>query len=91
MENLINELYKIVRWPKKPSDKELVITYLATKFDYENKYNEKEVNTIIDKYHLFDDVALLRRELISRKMLFRRDDGSEYWRIRYPISPILPS
>ena len=82
MENLINELYKIVRWPKKPSDKELVITYLATKFDYENKYNEKEVNTIIDKYHLFDDVALLRRELISRKMLFRRDDGSEYWRIK---------
>tara|TARA_Y100000310_G_scaffold12543_1_gene12917 strand:- start:44 stop:253 length:210 start_codon:yes stop_codon:yes gene_type:complete len=69
----------------------LVITYLATKFDYENKYNEKDVNTIIDKYHLFDDVALLRRELISRKMLFRRDDGSEYWRIRYPISPILPS
>ena len=88
---MINELDKIVRWPKKPSDKELVITYLATKFDYENKYNEKEVNTIIDKYHLFDDVALLRRELISRKMLFRRDDGSEYWRIRYPISPILPS
>ena len=82
MENLINELYKIVRWPKKPSDKELVITYLATKFDYENKYNEKEVNTIIDKYHLFDDVALLRRELISMKMLFRRDDGSEYWRIK---------
>ena len=82
MENLINELYKIVRWPKKPSDKELAITYLATKFDYENKYNEKEVNTIIDKYHLFDDVALLRRELVSRKMLFRRDDGSEYWRIK---------
>jgi hypothetical protein len=69
----------------------LAITYLATKFDYENKYNEKDVNTIIDKYHLFDGVALLRRELISRKMLFRRDDGSEYWRIRYPTSPILPS
>ena len=82
MEKLINELDKIVRWPKKPSDKEMVITYLSTKFDYENKYTEKEVNTIIDKYHLFDDVALLRRELVSRKMLSRRDDGSEYWRIK---------
>ena len=82
MEKLINELDKIVRWPKKPSDKEVVITYLSTKFDYENKYTEKEVNAIIDKYHLFDDIALLRRELVSRKMLSRMDDGSEYWRIK---------
>ena len=81
MDNLINEFGEIVRWPKKPSDKEGVITYLATKFDYENKYNEIEVNEIIDKYHLFEDIALLRRELVSRNFLSRRDDGSEYWRI----------
>ena len=81
MDNLINEFGEIVRWPKKPSDKEEVITYLATKFDYNNKYTEKEVNKIIDKYHLFEDIALLRRELVSRNVLSRRDDGSEYWRI----------
>ena len=82
MEKLINELDKIVRWPKKPSDKEVVITYLSTKFDYGNKYTEKEVNKIIDKYHLFEDISLLRRELVSRKKLSRLDDGSEYWRIK---------
>ena len=81
MDNLINEFGEIVRWPKKLSDKEEIITYLATKFDYENKYNEIEVNEIIDKYHLFEDIALLRRELVSRNVLSRRDDGSEYWRI----------
>ena len=81
MDNLINEFGEIVRWPKKASDKEKVITYLAIKFDYENKYNEIEVNEIIDKYHLFEDIALLRRELVSRNVLSRRDDGSEYWRI----------
>ena len=79
MDKLINEFGKIVRWPKKLSDKEGVITYLATKFDYENKYYETEVNEIIDKYHLFEDIALLRRELVSRNFLSRRDDGSEYW------------
>ena len=36
MDKLINEFDKIVRWPKKPSDKEVVIKYLSTKFDYEN-------------------------------------------------------
>ena len=82
MDKLINEFDKIVRWPKKPSDKVLIITFLATKFDYENKYTEKEVNEIIDKYHLFEDIALLRRELVSRKFLTRQDDGSEYLRIK---------
>ena len=82
MDKLINEFDNIVIWPKKPSAKEEVITYLATKFDYNNKYTEKEVNKIIDKYHLFEDIALLRRELVSRKMLYRRDDASEYWKIK---------
>ena len=82
MDKLINEFDNIVRWPKKPSAKEEVITYLATKFDYNNKYTEKEVNKIIDKYHLFEDIALLRREMVSRKMLYRRDDASEYWKIK---------
>ena len=82
MEKLINEFDKIVRWPKKPSDKEVVINYLSTKFDYGKKYTEREVNEIIDKYHLFEDISLLRRELVSRKKLSRLDDGSEYWRMK---------
>jgi hypothetical protein len=40
------------------------------------------VNEIIDKYHLFEDISLLRRELVSRKKLSRLDDGSEYWRMK---------
>ena len=43
MEKLINEFDKIVRWPKKPSDKEMVIEHLSTKFEYDKKYTEKEV------------------------------------------------
>ena len=50
MEKLINELDEIVRWPKKPSFKNVVIKHLSTKFEYDKKYTEKEVNTIIDKF-----------------------------------------
>ena len=78
---LINELNAIIRWPKKTSDKETVVKYLATKFKPDRKYTEKEINGIIDKNHLFNDTPLLRRELVSREFFAREDDGSVYWKI----------
>ena len=82
MDKLINEFDKIVRWPKKPSDKTAVIKYLATKFEYSKKYTEKEVNLIIHNFHSFDDTPLLRREMVSRNQLSRKKDGSEYWKVK---------
>ena len=82
MKKMINEFDVIVRWPKKTYDKEIVIKHLSTKFEYDKKYTEKEVNTIIDKFHLFEDISLLRRELVSQRMLSRKDDGSEYWKVK---------
>jgi len=77
MNKLINEFDEIIRWPKKPSDKN---NWLSNKFNGEIKYSEKEVIEIIDRHHSFNDIALLRRELISRKFLSRKDDGSKYWK-----------
>jgi len=84
MDKLINELDKIIRWPKKSSDKEAVIKYLATKFESDKQYTEKKINGIINKYHLFNDTPLLRRELVSRNFFARTDDGSKYWKINNP-------
>ena len=80
MEKIINEFDQITRWPKKPSDKEITIKFLATKFSFDRRYSEKEVNEILKKFHIFNDIPLLRRELISRKYLSRKDDGSKYWK-----------
>jgi len=80
MNKLINKFDEIIRWPKKPSVKKIVINWLSNKFNGEIKYSEKEVNEILDRHHSFNDSALLRRELISRKFLSRKDDGSEYWK-----------
>ena len=82
MYKLINEFDEIVRWPKKPSDKDMVIRYLGTKFDDLSTYTEKQVNTIISKYLIFNDIPLLRRELVSRKILVRKSDGSIYWKAK---------
>ena len=80
MNKLINEVEGIVRWPKKPSDKNFVIEWLSKKFESEKQYSEKEINQIIKEHHSFDDIALLRRELISKKFLGRKKDGSMYWK-----------
>ena len=80
MNNLIKKLEKITLWPKKPKDKQIVIRWLSEKFEFEKQYSEKEVNRIIQQYHSFDDIPLLRRELISRSFLNRKNDGSLYWK-----------
>ena len=80
MNKLINELEGIVRWPKKPSDKQYVIEWLSKKFKFQKQYSEKDVNKIIKQNHSFNDIALLRRELISNKFLSRKKDGSIYWK-----------
>tara|TARA_B100000700_G_C14454291_1_gene583084 strand:- start:78 stop:320 length:243 start_codon:yes stop_codon:yes gene_type:complete len=78
---IINEFNEIILWPKKRSDKDDVMFFLADKFEVDRQYSEKEINSIILKHHLFNDVPLLRRELISRKLLNRTDDGSIYWKL----------
>ncbi len=78
---IINDFNEIILWPKKRSDKDDVMFFLADKFEVDRQYSEKEINSIILKHHLFNDVPLLRRELISRKLLNRTDDGSIYWKL----------
>ena len=79
---LINEFDEIIRWPKKQSDKTYIIEFLSSKFECDIQYSEKNVNVIINRYHSFNDVPLLRRELISKQYLARKDDGSKYWKIK---------
>ena len=55
--------------------------FLSEQFENNRKYSEKEVNDIIKNHHSFNDIALLRRELVSRKFLARKDDCSIYWKV----------
>tara|TARA_B100000945_G_C20418474_1_gene616428 strand:+ start:2487 stop:2735 length:249 start_codon:yes stop_codon:yes gene_type:complete len=82
MSNLIDKFEGIIHWPKKPLDKKEVLHWLATQFEFKKEYNELEINEIIKNNHLFNDVPLLRRELVSQNFLNREKDGSVYWRIK---------
>ena len=80
MNSLISQNNKIIRWPKKLVQKHFVLDWLSKKFKKNNPYTENEVNDIINNHHSFNDRALLRRELISKKLLSRETDGSKYWK-----------
>ena len=80
IDRFIDNEGRIKIWPKKKEGKIEILKYLATKFQYDCLYSEKEINGIIIKWHTFEDYFLLRRSLIDYKFLSRRKDGSEYWR-----------
>jgi len=73
---------KVLIWPKKQNDKELVTAYLATKFEFNRSYHENEINEVLKKWHVFSDWPLLRRELFERGYFDRDRSGTDYRRMK---------
>jgi hypothetical protein len=71
---------KIKIWPAKKSHQIELLEYLASKFEFNKFYTEIEVNRILNKYHTFDDPALLRRELFNNHLINRDLYGKKYWK-----------
>lgn len=70
---------RLTLFPSKRRNKVISLLYLATKFESDTIYTEKQVNEIIECNHTFQDKWLLRRELINHGLLCRLNDGSQYW------------
>lgn len=72
---------KIEAWPSKRSRQIIIIDYLAELFDSSVVYSHKEMTDMLNKFHTFNDPALLRRELCELKLFDRTKDGTKYWKI----------
>ncbi len=59
--------------PSSRQKREGVLGRLVTAFEPDRTYTEREVNSVIRGFH--DDVATIRRELISSKLLVRTPAG----------------
>ncbi|MBP1755663.1 MAG: hypothetical protein H6Q59_2061 [Firmicutes bacterium] len=75
---------RLTLFPAKRRNKIISLFYLATKFEADVIYTEKQINEIIEANHTFQDKWLLRRELINLGLLCRLTDGSEYWLSKEP-------
>lgn len=72
----------VTLWPKKRADKDLVLAYLAEKFEFGRSYHENEVNEILKQWHTFVDWPLLRRELFDQGYFDRDLAGTDYRRVK---------
>lgn len=68
----------IKQLPPQPARLKVILEYLIQAFTPGVDYTEKEVNTIIRRFHV--DVSGLRRDLVDAGLLDRERDGSRYWR-----------
>lgn len=76
---LLDNNGKIKRWPKKPEERAAVLEFFSGKFEKGKDYTEKDVNAIIADFHSFNDITMIRRELITSKVLNRTPDCKRYW------------
>lgn len=58
----------------------IVLNFIVDAFSFDTNYTEKEVNTILRRFHL--DTAALRRYLVDNGRMAREGDGSKYWRLK---------
>jgi len=79
LKNYLDSEKKLKLYPSKRKYKILALFYLATKFEKDVSYTEKQINEILNNNHIFNDCCLLRRELYNKKFINRLDNCSKYW------------
>lgn len=77
--NFTDDKGRIKVWATKQEAKLEILRYVATKFESGRFYSEKEVNAIIEQWHTFGDLFLIRRGLIDYKLMNRTQNGARYW------------
>ena len=68
---------RLVSIPAQLKKRQIILEKIVEEFEPDYKYTELEVNRVLVEFH--DDVASLRRGLISQKMMDR--EKGIYWRI----------
>ena len=58
----------------------IILNFVVDAFDFDANYTEKEVNTILRRFHL--DTAALRRYLVDHGLMARDSYGTKYWRMK---------
>jgi biotin operon repressor len=70
---------KLTSIPTQRKKRDVILRYLAQEFEPGRVYTEKEVNQQLVAYH--DDVATLRRELVSANPRLLTRENGRYWRV----------
>jgi len=78
---LFNEEGYLTHWPKKYSERVICLWVMWSRIAAKKMYTECEISELLEQQNLFEDHALLRRELVDHRMLSRTADGRQYQRL----------
>jgi len=74
---------RLVSIPAQLKKRQIILETIVEEFEPNRKYSERKVNQILVEFH--DDVASLRRGLVSQKLMDR--EKGTYWRVLENTSP----
>jgi hypothetical protein len=80
LKNYLNADGSLKQIPPRGNKLLIVLHFIVDAFAFDTDYTEKEVNTILRRFHL--DTASLRRYLVDNNLLARESNGSKYWRVK---------
>lgn len=72
---------RLVRWPSKWSERQVVLWFLWSRLPARRVMTEGQVNACLEACHTFGDAVLLRRMLCDGGLLARTPDCREYRRV----------
>lgn len=80
LKNYLNADGTLKQIPSQGSKLLIILNFIVDAFAYDTDYTEKEVNTILRRFHV--DTAALRRYLVDNGLMARESNGTRYWRVR---------
>lgn len=80
LKNFLNPDGSLKQIPPQGNRLLIVLNFIVDAFEFDANYTEKEVNTILRRFHL--DTAALRRYLVDSGLMERESDGTRYWRVK---------
>ncbi len=80
LKNYLNADGSLKQIPPRGNKLLVVLNFIVDAFAFDTDYTEKEVNTILRRFHV--DTASLRRYLVDNGLMGRESDGTRYWRVK---------
>jgi hypothetical protein len=80
LKNFLNADGTLKQLPPQGNKLLIVLNFIVDAFAFDTNYTEKEVNTILRRFHV--DTAALRRYLVDNGLMARESDGTRYWRVK---------
>jgi len=78
---------RMTLWPSKRAVQDLCLWVFWAALPDHEVMHERDVNATLDRLHLFNDAAILRRTLATQGFVTRKVDGSEYRRVEQRPPP----